>query len=40
MGEDVAEWIECSDTETDDDTTDSEKEWHELKNHENRIEVK
>ena len=40
MGEDVAELIECSDTETDNDTSDSEKEWHELKNHENIIEVK
>ena len=31
MGEDVTAWIECSDTESDDDTTDSEEEWHEVK---------
>jgi hypothetical protein len=29
MGEDVTEWIEDSDT--DDDTTDSDEEWHQIK---------
>ena len=33
MGEDVTAWIESSDTESDDDTTDSEEEWHEVKDH-------
>ena len=32
MGEDVTEWIEDSDNEYDDDTTDSEEEWHQIKN--------
>ena len=32
MGEDVTDWIEDSDTEYDDDTTDSEEEWHQIKN--------
>ena len=31
MGEDVTDWIEDSDTESDDDTTDSEEEWHQIK---------
>ena len=34
MGEDVTDWIEDSDTESDDDTTDSEEEWHQIKNQE------
>ena len=38
MGEDVRDWIECSDTEyddddDDDDTTDSDEEWHEVKDY-------
>ena len=34
MGENVTDWIEDSDTESDDDTTDSEEEWHQIKNQE------
>ena len=34
MGEDVTIWIECIDTESDDDTTDSEEEWHQVKDQE------
>ena len=34
MGEDVTEWIEDGDTEYDDDTTDSEEEWHQNKDQE------
>ena len=33
MGEDVTAWIESSDNESDDDTTDSEEEWHEVKDY-------
>ena len=33
MGEDVTDWIECSDTEYDNDTTDSGEEWHEMKDY-------
>ena len=36
MGEDMRDWIECSDTEyddDDDDTTDSDEEWHEVKDY-------
>ena len=34
MGEDVRDWIECSDTDyDDDDTTDNDEEWHEVKDH-------
>ena len=33
MGEDVTDWIECSDTEYDNDTTDSGEEWHEVKDY-------
>ena len=35
MGEDMSAWIECSDsdTESDDDTTDSEEGWHEVKDY-------
>ena len=34
IGDDVTEWIENIDTESDDDTTDSEEEWHQIKNQE------
>ena len=35
MGENVTSWIESSDTESDDDnTTDSEEEWKEIKDYE------
>ena len=35
MGEDVTNWIECSDAENDDDTTESDsgEEWHEVKDY-------
>ena len=33
MGEDVTDWIECTDTEYDNDTTDSGEEWHEMKDY-------
>ena len=39
MGEDITGWIECSDAENDDDTTDSEEEWHLIKDHEVKIEL-
>ena len=32
MGVDVTDWIEDSDTESDDETTDREEEWHQIKN--------
>ena len=33
MGEDVTDWIECSDAENDDGTSESEDEWHEFKDY-------
>ena len=33
MGEDVTEWIEDSEDESDDDTTDIEEEWLEVKDY-------
>ena len=30
MGEDVTDWIECSDTEDEDGTSENEDEWHEV----------
>ena len=40
MGEDVTDWIEDSDTESDDDTTDSEEEWHAVRAKFGRTEIK
>ena len=34
MGEDVTDWIDDEDTESDDDTADSEEEWHQVKDEE------
>ena len=31
MGEDVSEWVEESDSDSEDASTDSEAEWHEVK---------
>ena len=31
MGEDISEWLYEDDTESDDDTDDSETEWHQVK---------
>ena len=31
MGEDVTDWLEESDDETEEDSADSEEEWHQLK---------
>ena len=33
MGEDVTEWIEDREDESDDDSTDSEEEWHQVKDY-------
>ena len=30
MGEVMTDWLDESDSETEDDTTDSEEEWHEI----------
>ena len=34
MGEDVTDWIDDEDTESDDDTADSEEEWQQVKDEE------
>ena len=34
MGEDATDWIDDEDTESDDDTADSEEEWHQVKDEE------